>query len=71
MKSDPRAGFLGWLTSGVLLAVLFCVGWIVLAGYQPEWTSFVSVDVQAGVIITLLLTALALVSIVALQQTRT
>jgi hypothetical protein len=59
------------ITSVVLLAVLFCVGWMVFAAYQPEGASFVSVDVEVGLIIGLLLAALMLVSVVALRQTRT
>jgi hypothetical protein len=70
MTSDQRSEFLGRLTTGVLLLVLVCVAWIVLAGYQPEWGGFISIDVQAGLIIFILLAALVLVSIVALKQTR-
>jgi hypothetical protein len=57
-------------TALVLLLVVLAVGWMVLAACLPEWGAWVALDVQVGVVLALMTTALVLVSVVALLHTR-
>ncbi|HKI38223.1 MAG TPA: hypothetical protein VKA46_40590 [Gemmataceae bacterium] len=65
----PRYPLLERATAAVLLLVLLALGWMALAAWTPEWDWQVSLDVQVGLVLALLTTALILVSIVALLHT--
>jgi hypothetical protein len=56
--------------SGVLLLVLAALGWMIVAAYVPEWGRSASLEFEVIVIVSLLLAALGLVSVVALLHTR-
>lgn len=67
MKPDKLLEF---VASGVLLLVLFSLGWIMLAAAQPTWLRLPSLELEVLVVVGLLSAALVLVSVVALRQTR-
>jgi hypothetical protein len=50
--------------------VLLALGWVALAAWRPEWSPWVALPVQVGLVLALLTAALALVSLVALLHTR-
>ncbi len=58
------------ITAFVLGAVLLSLAWMVLAAFQPRYFRLFSIETEIIIILALLLTALVLVSIVALQHTR-
>jgi hypothetical protein len=58
------------ITALVLWAVLFSLVWMVFAAYRPESLRLSSVEAEIIIILALLLTALILVSVVALLHTR-
>ena len=58
------------ITAMVLGAVLLSLAWILLAAYVPGYVRWASLEAEVSIIIVLLLTALVLVSVVALQHTR-
>ena len=74
MSGEPRtpgAGFvlLERVTAAVLLLVLAALGWVVWAAELAEWVGPAE-SVQVVALLVLLLTALILVSVVALLHTR-
>jgi hypothetical protein len=58
------------ITSGVLLAVIAALGWMIVVANQPGWLRLSSPTAEVIVILTLLVSALLLVSLVALLHTR-
>jgi hypothetical protein len=58
------------LASAVLLLVLAALAWIILAASSPDWGRLASVELEVIGIVSLLVAALILVSIVALLHTR-
>jgi hypothetical protein len=58
------------IASGVLRMVLAAICWVIAVAYFPEWGRMASVELEVVAIVTLLVVALALVSIVALIHTR-
>jgi hypothetical protein len=58
------------ITALVLWAVLFSLAWMVYAAYRPESLRWFSVEMEVIIMLALLLTALILVSVVALLHTR-
>jgi hypothetical protein len=54
----------------VLVLVVAALGWIIVAASIPEWGRLASLEVEVIFIISLLLAALLLVSVVALLHTR-
>lgn len=56
--------------STILLLVLAALGWMVAAAYRPEWGRLASLELEVIGIVSLLLAALLLVSVVALLHTR-
>lgn len=66
----PRYPLLERATAVVLLLVLVALGWMALAACRPAWGGWVALDVQVGLVLTLLTAALILVSVVALLHTR-
>ncbi|HEV3117764.1 MAG TPA: hypothetical protein VGY58_11965 [Gemmataceae bacterium] len=72
MNNDkPPLRSLEQLTAIVLLAVVAALGWMILAAYWPAQFRLPSVQMEIVIILGLLLTALLLVSMVALLHTRT
>jgi hypothetical protein len=69
-RASLRYPLLERATAVVLLVVLLALGWMALAAGWPEWASWVALDVQVGLVLALLTTALILVSVVALLHTR-
>lgn len=67
MKPDK---LLELVASGVLLLVIASLGWIMLAAYQPEWLRLPSLELEVLLVLGLFTSALVLVSVVALRQTR-
>lgn len=63
---------LEWLTAGLLVAVLAVLAWMVLVVLKPRWTWLRLGSQEAEVVaaVALLAAALALVSLVALRETR-
>lgn len=62
-----------WLervTSGILLAVVLALGWIIVVSIEPTWLRLGSPAVEVAIVLTLLIAALLLVSVVALMHTR-
>ena len=57
-------------TSVILLLVLAALGWMIVAAYVPEWGRLASLELEVIGIVSLLLAALVLVSVVALLHTR-
>ena len=75
MTTDQRSGptAIAWLepiTALVLILVIGALGWIVAAACQPGWGDGISLETQIVIAVGLLATALGLVSVVALLQTR-
>jgi hypothetical protein len=72
--SDSRksAGFrlLEGATAVVLLLVLATLLWMVAAAYLPGWAAWARAEVQVVAVVVLLVSALLLVSAVALWHTR-
>lgn len=66
----PRYVWLERITSGVLLAVVAALGWIIVVANQPGWLRLPSPTAEVIVVVTLLVLALLLVSVVALLHTR-
>jgi hypothetical protein len=62
--------WLEWLTGAVLVLVLAALGWMVAAAYVPAWVRLPSVAAEVVLVLALLTSALALVSVVALLHTR-
>jgi hypothetical protein len=58
------------ITALVLWAVLFSLAWMVCAAYRPETLRLPSEELEIIIVVALLLTALILVSVVALLHTR-
>lgn len=58
------------VAAGVLLLVLAAVGWIIQAASPNAWLRLPSLAAEVIVVLGLLVSALLLVSIVALRQTR-
>jgi hypothetical protein len=67
----PRHPLLEYMTAAVLVLVLLALGWMVVAAWFPDWDWRLSLDVQVGLVLALLTSALVLVSAVALLHTRT
>lgn len=70
---EPASFFLRafeFVTGCVLLQVLAVVGWLSLAAYRPDWGRVGPVDVEVAAVVVLLAAALALVSLLALLNTR-
>jgi hypothetical protein len=67
MKPDKLLEF---VASGVLLLVLFSLGWIMLVAAQPAWLRLPSLELEVLIVAGLLTASLVLVSVVALRQTR-
>lgn len=67
MKPDKLLEF---VASGVLLLVLFSLGWIMLVAAQPTWLRLPSLELEVLVVAGQLTASLFLVSVVALRQTR-
>ena len=59
-----------YLATAVLIAVILTLGWIILAAWKFEWLRLASLQVEVVLVVGLLVAALALVSMVALCQTR-
>ena len=66
----PEFPWLERITSGVLVAVIGVLGWMILVAYQPDWLRLPEVETEVVLILALLVAALVLVSVVALLQTR-
>ena len=58
------------ITAGVLILVIATLAWIILAAHDPSWGQWATTEVQVVVVLALLTTALVLVSVLALLQTR-
>ena len=58
------------LTALVLLVVLLSLAWMISVAYQPQYLRLFSVEAEVIIILALLVTALLLVSGVALLHTR-
>jgi len=58
------------IASGLLLLVLAVLGWMIVATYNPEWGRLASLEIEVILVVSLLLAALLLVSVVALIHTR-
>ena len=58
------------VTALVLTAVMLAMAWMVVVAYRPDTLRLASLEVEVILILTLLLTALILVSVVALLHTR-
>lgn len=69
-QMGPKFIFLERLTAALLLAVVLGLAWMIVAAYQPDWLRLASVETEVEVILTLLVAALGLVSLVALLHTR-
>lgn len=69
-RRDHGVRFLEWAAGSALLAVLAALSWVILVAYQPDALRFVSVDLEAAAILAILITALTLVSLLALIHTR-
>ena len=67
MKPDK---LLELVASGVLLLVILSLGWIMVAAYQPDWMRLRTLQLEVNLVLSLFTAALALVSVVALRQTR-
>jgi len=70
---NPQHSSYPWLeliASGVLRMVLAAVVWMIAVAYFPQWGRMASVELEVIAIVTLLVAALGLVSIVALLHTR-
>jgi hypothetical protein len=69
MKPDK---LLELVASGVLLLVIVSLGWMMLAAWQPTWVwlRLPTLQLEVVLVLGLLTGALALVSAVALRQTR-
>jgi hypothetical protein len=63
------SALLEWFSSIVLIASVAAVAWIFLAAYQPAWLRLETVEMEVVVVIGLLVTALLLVSAIALVDT--
>ena len=72
MTGGPRFPLLERLTAAVLLLVVAALGWVVVAADQPQWAwaRLASVEVEVAVVLGLLVSALLLVSVLALRHTR-
>jgi hypothetical protein len=73
MKGDypsPWIRRLEGITTVVLVLVVLAVGWMIPAAYGPAWVRLASLEAEVIVVLTLLIGALLLVSLVALLQTR-
>ena len=71
MGREPS--WLRWLeriTTGVLVAVVAALVWIVVVASQPGWLRLPSPVAEVVVVLALLVGALLLVSVVALLHTR-
>jgi hypothetical protein len=69
----PQHASYRWLeliASGVLRMVLAAVVWMIVVAYYPEWGRMASLELEVIAIVTLLVSALGLVSVVALLHTR-
>ncbi len=66
----PSYRVLEFIASGVLYMVLAAVVWMIAVSYFPESGRMASEELEVIAIITLLVAALGLVSIVALLHTR-
>jgi hypothetical protein len=58
------------ITACVLIMVVYSVGWMVLAAFQPGLVRVLSTEAEVGILLALLSAALGLVSLVALLHTR-
>lgn len=66
----PSYRLLELIASGVLRMVLAAVVWMIAVAYYPEWGRMASLELEIIAILTLLVSALGLVSLVALLHTR-
>ena len=66
----PSYRVLEFIASGVLRMVLAAICWMIAVAYFPEWGRMASEDLEVIAIVTLLIAALGLVSVVALFHTR-
>ena len=62
--------FLDQIAAAVLISVILSLGWIILAAWRIEWLRLPSLQVEVILVVGLLVSALLLVSVVALRQTR-
>jgi hypothetical protein len=58
------------ITAFILCAVLLALAWIVFAASEARFLRLSSIEAEIVIVLALLLTALLLVSVVALQHTR-
>jgi len=70
LSAEPRFPLLERFTAAVLIVVLASLGWVLLAGAQPVESAPAATEAQVVILLGLLLTALILVSVVALLHTR-
>lgn len=66
----PSYRLLELIASGVLRMVLAALCWMIAVAYYPEWGRMASEELEVIAIVTLLVAALGLVSVVALIHTR-
>lgn len=66
----PTYRILEFIASGVLRMVLAAICWMIAVAYYPEWGRLASEELEVIAIVTLLVAALGLVSLVALLHTR-
>ena len=61
---------LEFIASGVLRMVLAAICWMIAVAYYPQWGRMASLELEVIAIVSLLIAALGLVSVVALLHTR-
>jgi len=66
----PSYRLLEMIASGVLRMVLAAIVWMIAVAYYPEWGRMASLELEVIAIVALLVSALGLVSLVALLHTR-
>jgi hypothetical protein len=66
----PSYRLLELIASGVLRMVLAAIVWMIAVAYYPKWGRMASLELEVIAIVTLLIAALGLVSLVALLHTR-
>ena len=69
-REDSRFPLLERITAIVLLLVLLALGWMLLGAWRPEVTAWVDLNLQLGFVLAVLTASLALVSLLALLNTR-
>lgn len=70
MTPHPSYRLLEFIASGVLRMVLAAICWMIAVSYYPDWGRMASLELEVIAIVSLLVAALGLVSVVALLHTR-